>query len=607
MIRCPHCKKHIRIQKNGACPSCTNLILIDGKYQIEYQIADGGFGRVYRATDLSDNKVCAIKRLRRQSHTDDRRIRPEIMLLRSRLAEFDFVPKFYEVKFERNSVYLIMEFIEGQTLDMFGDGFWTVSRVERFLNVLLGYLYKLHEKGIIHRDIKPHNIKRDTQGRYTLLDFGIAKEGMQTRTPFRGAGTMAYMPFEQFSQQTTSAQTDLFSLGVTAYELLTGQLPPNVEERLNGQLVLAPSVLLPDVPPRLEKVILNLIEFAPEDRPSSAAAALRMLNPPQHAPQSQHISPIFIGIAGLVLLIIGFMILSPQNDKPFDTGIPKQLSRPPSGLMAFSSDKNGQYDLYLANALNDEIINLTNSSEQEYAPVWSHAGRYLTYVAQIENDYAIGKIDSDTIQHSILTPITPGKNFGTPAPSPDGQLIVFNSGPEGNYDLFLMNADGTNIRPLVTDPGTDFCPAWLRDGSGLIYIHQDAHEWTIRHLELHSMEESIILTSVNEMRFIALSPDDKAIAFSMKKGRDEHIFTVPVKGGEPQQITSSPGINWFPSWSPDGNQLAYMSTRDQSDIRNPVKTYLYIVRLKGEGDRFVRLFSTNTNDRHPAWFDNPQP
>src|SRR4029079_15727859 len=111
---------------------------------------------------------------------------------------------------------------------------------------------------------KPQNIKYTPQGQYVLLDFGIAKQGAATITSAR-ALSPDYAPAEQVRGAPTDARSDLYSLGATAYHLLTGRLPANVSARLsNGAQLIPPSDLVPGVPPPLERVLLQMLELDPD-------------------------------------------------------------------------------------------------------------------------------------------------------------------------------------------------------------------------------------------------------------------------------------------------------------------------------------------------------
>jgi len=137
---------------------------------------------------------------------------------------------------------------------------------------------------VLHRDIKPGNIKLTPDGRIKLVDFGLVKpldpEDPKTLTGLRGVGSLPYTPIEQYAGDLghTGPQSDLYSLGATAYHLLTGRPPLSAQDRfLNPEALVPPRQINPAISPPVESAILAALALHPKDRPASAAVWLQML------------------------------------------------------------------------------------------------------------------------------------------------------------------------------------------------------------------------------------------------------------------------------------------------------------------------------------------
>lgn len=617
--QCPHC--HVPLNLNdGRCRKCRRLVVLEKQYHIIKLISTGGFGSVYLALDLQRQARVAIKLVAAQNPEQYRLIEHEVAVLRERLAGLRFVPQIYGAFRDGSEVYIVMEFIDGVTLDEFRVLPWTAASVRRFLETMLGHLEKIHRHGVIHRDLKPLNIMRNKQSDYVLIDFGIAKQDMETRTMARGSGTIAYASPEQIGQQKTTPQSDLYSLGVTAYELLTGKLPPNAFERLSGQRLRPPSTIVAGVPSRLEATLLALLKLEPHERPASAAHALDLLRdqppliqqvPPRRSPPRPNgwlilALVLVLGIFGIGISILsGHPITGPQGNPT--TG-PIPVVGVPSGRLVFSSRRDGTYELYLADAGGGPPWNQTSTTnEDEHAPTWSGDGSYVTYVAHVNVNggqaYAIGRLDIATRQRTLLTTPTLGTNYGTPRVSPDGTLIAYNAGPEGNYDLYVMRADGSNPRLIAGGPGHDYHPAWLPDGKRLLYVARSSGGDSLMLVGADAVALGVVHSSSEEINSPAVSPDGTMVAFAMGQSNAWKLYVMPIAGGTPQRVTQDVGTEAerFPAWSADGQSLMFMSTRDHPDRANPDSdaTQIYLIDLNGQNLR--RIFADSPDDRQPTW------
>lgn len=268
--------------------------VLDARYRIEAKIGEGGMGVVYRARQLSTDRAVAIKMLR--EHPDPARweqFQREATMIGT-LKHANTVKLF---DFQRASdfgqrSYLVTEFLSGRPLrDFLQPGGLPTGQVLSYLSVIADALAEAHQRGIQHRDIKPDNVFVEiVSGReqIKLLDFGIARlsSGHTTHIlPRRIEGTVAYMSPEQGCGDPLDARTDVYSLGVVAFELLTGELPfsGTVPMIMMGHATLPPPAIRPlrrrllDLPQELDALVQRMLAKRREDRPASAGAVCEAL------------------------------------------------------------------------------------------------------------------------------------------------------------------------------------------------------------------------------------------------------------------------------------------------------------------------------------------
>ncbi len=265
-----------------------------GRYKILEQLGEGGMATVYKAYDSSLERFVAIKIIRTDqfapSMLDEILIRfeREAKAL-AKLSHPNIVPVHDYGKYE-GAPYLVMEYLPSGTLKQRSGNHLSVQQILRILLPIAQALAYAHEHNIIHRDIKPANILLTEEGLPMLSDFGIAKllesnqSGSLTGTGM-SIGTPEYMAPEQWTGQ-SGPQSDIYSLGVVLYELVTGRKPYTADTPIGVMLkqvkesLPAPSQFVPDLPEGVEEVILKALERQPEDRYKSMsefASALEAL------------------------------------------------------------------------------------------------------------------------------------------------------------------------------------------------------------------------------------------------------------------------------------------------------------------------------------------
>lgn len=272
--------------------------VLRNRYKINALVGQGGAGAVYQAEDLRlEGRLCAIKEVRPQPGASPEAIaqaQDQFRREASILARLDQpnLPKVSDF-FSRNGLdYLVMDFVPGRNLKEILDEtrrkgrFLDEERVLAWTQQLCDALDYLHnqEPSVIHRDIKPGNIKLTPEGRIKLVDFGLVKpmdpEDPRTVTVLQGLGSLPYTPLEQYggAMGHTDTRTDIYALGATLYHLLTGRAPATAQERfLEAETLPPPRSINPDLSERTESVILDAMAIHPDQRPASIAVIRRTL------------------------------------------------------------------------------------------------------------------------------------------------------------------------------------------------------------------------------------------------------------------------------------------------------------------------------------------
>lgn len=258
---------------------------LDGRYEIRELIGVGGMANVYKAYDVVEARTVAVKILREEYMNNDefmRRFRNESRAIS--LLDHPNIVKVYDVIFSNRIQSIVMEYIDGITLKDYIDQEKVLRWKEavHFTVQILRALQHAHDKGIVHRDIKPHNIMLLSDGTIKITDFGIARFSRSTTKTItdKAIGSVHYISPEQASGAFTDARSDIYSLGVMMFEMLTGKLPFEADtlvsvaiKQIQSQPTL-PRSINPDIPEGLEEIVMRAMQKDADKRYQSAAEML---------------------------------------------------------------------------------------------------------------------------------------------------------------------------------------------------------------------------------------------------------------------------------------------------------------------------------------------
>ncbi|HST53960.1 MAG TPA: protein kinase [Pyrinomonadaceae bacterium] len=274
--------------------------ILQGRYRVVRQLARGGMGTVYEATDERLDATVALKETSFDSEEFRRQFEREARLL-ARLAH-PALPRVSDHFNENEGQFLVMQFVPGPDLEEMRrareGGLFPPAQVLEWADQLLDALDYLHaqEPPVIHRDIKPQNLKLGARGQIILLDFGLAKGYTTQTTPLAASVvgyTPAYAPLEQIQGAGTDARSDLYSLAATLYHLMTGTPPPNALARADAVLNGEPDPLRPahelnaQVSSDVAAVLRQAMALRRDQRLSTAAAMRRALREADKTPRPE--------------------------------------------------------------------------------------------------------------------------------------------------------------------------------------------------------------------------------------------------------------------------------------------------------------------------------
>ncbi|MDR6225935.1 protein kinase domain-containing protein [Desmospora profundinema] len=254
---------------------------LGGRYEIIQRVGGGGMAVVYLAIDQMLERRVAVKVMNDSlSHDQDfiRRFHREAKAAGS--LSHPNVVNVYDVGREGDTHYMVMELIKGTSLmeTIESRGFIPAEETAHIAIQILEGLGHAHENGIVHRDVKPHNIMATHDGRYKVMDFGVSRLARASTITQTGSvmGSVHYFSPEQAKGAETSSASDLYSLGVVLYEMVTGRLPFDSDEAIAialkhlQQPVPDPRTIRPELPEPLCQVIFRAMEKDPQDRYQSA-------------------------------------------------------------------------------------------------------------------------------------------------------------------------------------------------------------------------------------------------------------------------------------------------------------------------------------------------
>jgi Tol biopolymer transport system component len=570
-----------------------------GHYEIKDEIGRGGMATVYRAYDPRVKRDVALKLLPLEfSHDPTFRSRFEREAQTIAALEHSAIVPVHDYGEENGQAYLVMRYMPGGSLvDRLKAGPLALADVAAILKRVGAALDSAHNQGVIHRDIKPGNILFDRHDDAYLSDFGIVKltEATAALSGSGIIGTPAYMAPEMSKPDGLTPLIDIYGLGVTLYQVLTGRLPfeaPTPVGMLMAHMTEpVPDIRVsqPDLPEGVQAVIERALAKDPRQRYQTAgelaadfqaavagaplatregASPVPGLKTPVRSgaqdawtqaaatpsPATRRKLPRWAWIvAGVVLLILVVAVVALAVRAVTAPASTAPLAG--KGRMAFSFFHDSNFDIYAVSADGSNPTRLTNNPAIDQQPAWSPDGKQIAFSSFRGGISSIYVMNADGSGQTLLARFL-GSDY--PAWSPDGRKIAFRSGSNDNPGIFVMNADGSGQTRLTDYYLKDEQPAW--------------------------------------------SPDGSRIAFVSDHDGHNDIFVISAEGGKPINLTPDSFQEASPAWSPDGRKIVYVSDHSETSIRSCIgycNFDIFVMNADGSGQ--IRLTDNPAVDNAPAW------
>ena len=278
--------------------------------------------------------------------------------------------------------------------------------------------------------------------------------------------------------------------------------------------------------------------------------------------------------------------------------------------IAFASQRDGNHEIYVMDVDGGNPRNLSNNPFDDRHPSWSPDSKRIIFSSIRGGDFEIYVMDADGGNQRNLT--NDLHLDWDPSWSPDGKRIVFVSQRDGHFrsrfgitsEIYVIDADGMNEQRLTENPQNDWFPSWSPDGKRIVFVSQrDGHFETkfgitseIYVIDADGMNEQRLTENPQNDWFPSWSPDGERIAFASDgKGELEgfEIYVMDADGGNPKNLTKNPHEDWQPLWAPDGRRIAFTSYRDNN------KGEIYVMDADGDNQRNLTI--NRHADVSPAW------
>jgi len=273
---------------------------------------------------------------------------------------------------------------------------------------------------------------------------------------------------------------------------------------------------------------------------------------------------------------------------------PESLPAPSPFLIAFDSQRDGHWEVYLMDENGLSVVDLTNHPANDGDPTWSPDGKRIAFDSDRDGNWEIYAMNRDG---SGITRLTNHRaDDDSPAWSPDGSRIAFKSNRDGNWEIYVVNLDNLGVTNLTNHPGTDQMPAWSPDNRRIAFVSYRTGDLDIWVMNADGSDLDNLTRHPAKDSFPAWSPDGQRIAFHSYRGGNAEIYVMNADGSGLARLTNHPAEDWGPSWSPDGLRLAFTSDRDGDDE-------IYVIDT--DGQNVVQITYNGASDTWPAWSPMP--
>jgi serine/threonine protein kinase/Tol biopolymer transport system component len=594
-----------------------------GRYEIVSPLGAGGMGEVYLAQDTTLDRKVALKVLPENVASDRSRMQRFVQEAKAASAlNHPNIITIHEIGTEPGAHFMVTEFIEGENLRHHLRKPMTLLEAIDIAVQVASALATAHAAGIIHRDIKPENMMLRQDGIVKVLDFGLAKLTERWRKddvdrdaatqafvhtePGSVVGTTAYLSPEQARALEVDPRTDIWSLGVVLYEMITGRGPFKGETPSDTSaaiLTAEPPPLaeyVPDIPAEIERIVRKALQKKRDERyqtvkdmlldlkslrreldvsaaiqrsgtPSYTSGLTRpaiSTGPPPLTNQTSLLTKQYglnrkaqLGAGGLLLLIVAGVGWYWWRHRDADVNRIGALT-----VTQLVGRKNG--------------LGETGARHARFSP----DGKFIAYASPKGNGVAIWLKQLGTGEPFANQGEMPAAS--SPIWSPDGLQIAFLSKGESQNGIWTMAAFGGSPTLLKSLDGyTRELIAWTKTGK--IYFVRNGNLYSLN-IATQDISSPITLTSAAGDREFAISPNEDRIAFTDLVNGQSDLWVAPLSGSAPTRVTNDSAPDSNPVWTSDGKAIVYSSKRNGI-------SQICLVRLDGRQPAQLTVNDSNTN------------
>jgi len=610
--------------------------ILKNRYRIQEVLGEGGMGAVYRALDVNLGVTIALKENLFVTEEYARQFRREATILASlRHTNLPRVTDHFVI--EGQGQYLVMDFIDGRDLREWIERDGPVRPQEAFpwFFSICDALTYLHTRTppILHRDIKPGNIKITPDGQAVLVDFGLAKiveEHVHTTSGAK-AMTPGFSPPEQYGTGPTDARTDVFSLAATLYAVLSGKIPEDALERAMGRMTLTSlgelNVDLPDDEIRtIEKALSvspderhqTVAEFAAALRSSAASSGSTVLGAASLSQKPTISSSLPANNKATIMSTPGRAIASqparaaPVMRSKMEPAAPVRRGWPFLLISLAVVLALGIAVVFSVPSLREragEVLGFSNEPEVSETVPAAASMASMSTDTPLPATAAATAIAADVVEGTATDAPEP---TATVEPTPEATAlggssgqVAFASNRSGVPQIYLVNVDRTDLTQLTNLPDGACQPDFSPDGKTLVFISPCAKNTemypgsSLVKMSLESLEPDFLPSIPGGGDYDpAWSPDGSRIVFtSLRDGRPQ-LFIMDPDGNNLTKISEGSVREFQPEWDPLGDILMFTTVRtDYSEI-------WYMPSAGGDAQPFSTY--TGRDDAHAAWTSDGQ-
>ena len=605
--------------------------ILQERYQIESILGQGGMGAVYLARDLNLDQHVAVKVNRDPSEQASRQFIKEAQLLAA--LHHTNLPRVIDYFVSGMNQILVMDFIPGEDLVSLikNEGAQPLEKVLGWAEQLGAALTYMHAQKppVIHRDIKPGNVKLTPSGEAVLVDFGIAKAGDMAQATATGATgyTPGFAPPEQVSRSRTGSYSDQYSLAATIYQVLSGRSPEDGIQRSLAKESLTPiRQWMPSIPVHVEAALNRALSLRPEERFKDIDEFIQALKDPGFVPSAGPVlardtsrsgrqkKPVrkwlwLAGLAGLILITAGAALAFHF----LRSNLPIAASPEPGPTLDYQS-KLGTDVASARIATQTQLAFLSGLTATASVPTPTPRPEKTILGGGGDLAFVSDRGDGKTLQiwtlsvfmnnqSQIITAEPKQLTFSAgdktqPSWSPDGQKLAYVApgGGAAGLDIWVMSADGSGAVDITNKAGDEKDPAWSPDGASIVYTKITEEGLPLLYLMRSDGRDDQLLSDLYQESQPTWSADKQWLVYVISAKDHDYLYMRNLLGGSLVPVAfdldsyfGRLGEVANPVFSTDGQWIAYTRVRSRT-------TYVCTANFEKRGNDIQQLTTTGLDD-----------